>query len=95
MNKTEKQPETPQVSVSGRFVFKIPFFHNLYLLRPHASNRMFVLARSKQYMNVEFGEEAIKKNGEMNMKNRQFGFEDGYNACLEDLGIQLTYKNDR
>ena len=36
-----------------------------------------------------------KKNGEMNMKNRQFGFEDGYNACLEDLGIQLTYKNDR
>jgi len=75
--------------VIGRFLLKLP--RNYYLLRPHKSDKTFLWHRSKIYLDSYFGEEAIKSNGERAMTARMMGFEDGYQACLKDLGIKLTY----
>jgi hypothetical protein len=75
--------------VIGRFLLKLPW--NFYLLRPHKSDKTFLWYRSKIYLDEYFGEEAIKSNGEQAMETRMMGFEDGYLACLKDLGVKLTY----
>lgn len=75
--------------VVGRFLLKLPM--NVYLLRPHKSDRSFLWNRSKIFLDSHFGEEALIENGGVNMTNRMIGFEQGYEACLEDLGIKLTY----
>lgn len=75
--------------VIGRFLIKLP--SNFYLLRPHKSDTNFLYNRSKLYLDKDFGEEAIKANGERQMIIREMGFQDGYQACLKDLGIKLTY----
>lgn len=79
--------------VIGRFLIKLP--RNYYILRPHKSDGSFLWHRSKLWMNEYFGEDAIKTNGEQSMQTRMMGFEDGYQECLKDLGIKLTYSKKK
>ena len=79
--------------VVGRFLLKLP--GNYYLLRPHKSDKTFLWNRSKLYLDKDFGEEAIKANGERMMYIREAGFQDGYKACLKDLSIKLTYPKSK
>lgn len=96
MNLLNKIKETKALHlgvVKCLFLIKLPF--NFYLLRPHKSDGTFLWHRSKIYLDSEFGEEAIKSNTETTMIIRMVGFEDGYEACLKDLGIKLTYPKSK
>lgn len=79
-------------NIIGRVRIKI---FNWYLLKPHKSNGYFVRERGNSFMKEYFGS-ALETNPKDAMHTRRMGFEDGYLACLKDLGITLTYdKKDK
>ncbi len=77
--------------VIGRFVLKLP--KGWYILRTHKSDRKFVSKRAVLFMKEYFGD-ALYTNDKGKMTNRRMGFEDGYLACLKDLGVELRYPKD-
>ncbi|MDR9418810.1 hypothetical protein [Gracilimonas sp.] len=88
MNGTEAVSAVDAI-VIGRFRIKLPF--NFYLLRPHKSDRLFVGKRATKYMQ-KYPKDL---NDDKELSAKKWGFEDGYIACLDDLGIKLTYPKDQ
>ncbi len=80
-------------NIIGRI--RVKLFKGWYLVKPHKSDGFFVSKRGHSFMKEYFGE-ALNTNPPDAMDSRRMGFEDGYLACLKDLGIQLTYdKKDK
>jgi len=69
---------------------KIKLGFGFYIIRTPKSDKRFVANRALKFMDEYFGKHQYT-NPEVNMTNRRMGFEDGYLACLKDLGIKLRY----
>lgn len=73
---------------------KIKLGFGFYVIRTPKSDKSFVSRRALQFMDEYFGQYQYT-NPEVNMTHRRMGFEDGYLACLKDLGIKLRYPNKK
>jgi len=73
---------------------RIKLGFGFYIIRTPKSDKTFVSKRASKFMDEYFGEHQYT-NPELSMTNRRFGFEDGYLACLKDLGIALRYSNKK
>lgn len=69
----------------------IKLFFGFYIIRTPKSNKDFVRKRAQKFMDEYFGEYQ-HTNPEKSMTNRRMGFEDGYIACMKDLGIKFRYQ---
>lgn len=63
------------------------FKHWFIVKRPYAT----VLKKAKEYIKKYPPDNNL--NSKRVLEQRRFGFEDGYIACLKDLGINQTIEN--
>lgn len=68
----------------------IKLFKGVYIIITPKSDRKYILKRAIRFMDEYFGE-AQKTNPAERMLDRKMGFEDGYEACMQDLKIEFRY----
>lgn len=87
-NEINENKELSQTSVISCFNIHLGF--GIYIVRTPKSDKKFVAERAKSFMVKYFGKH-LETNPVHEMSNRRMGFEDGYLACLKDLGLKLRY----
>lgn len=88
MSKLNTDTQLPQTTVISCFNIHLGF--GFYIVRTPRSDKKFVAERAKSFMVKYFGK-YLETNPVHEMSNRRMGFEDGYLACLKDLGLKLRY----
>ena len=91
LSKNAQVPQCDKTAVISCFNIHLGF--GFYIVRTQKSDKKFVSERAKSFMVKYFGK-YLETNPEKEMINRRMGFEDGYLACLKDLGLKLRYSKN-